>query len=405
MKFEYYIAKRITFQSKRTFSKTVVRLAIAAIALSLAVMLVSIAILKGFQHKIKSKVTGFASHIQITHTNINYTFENEAIEYSPDVYKRINEVEQVDYIQVFANKAGIIKTTDAIEGVVLKGVSSHYNWDFIRQFMKAGNIPDYTDSSASTEILISSTTANKLKLKIGDDVAIYFVQQPPRVRKFTIAGIFQSGIEEIDEVFAVCDLRQIQKLNNWKETQIGGYEVFINDLDEIEDVNDIVRAGVNFNEDTKMITQIYPQIFDWLNLLNINVRIILILMVIVAAVNMITALLIIILEKTNMIGLLKSFGSTDRSVSLIFILHSAYLIGSGLIIGNIIGFLFIFLQYRFEIIKLPPESYFMDHVPVLFSWGQFILLNLATFFICTLIMFIPARYVARIKPLKAIKFD
>ena len=242
-------------------------------------------------------------------------------------------------------------------------------------------------------------------MNIGDDVAIYFVQQPPRVRKFIITGIFDSGIEEIDQVFAICDIKQIQKLNNWENNQIGGYEVFINDLEEIEQVNDIVRAGVNFNEDTKMISQIYPQIFDWLNLLNINVRIILILMVIVAAVNMITALLIIILEKTNMIGMLKSMGASDQSVSLIFMIHAAFLIASGVIIGNLIGFTFIFLQYKFELFKLSPESYYMDHVPVLLSWGRFALLNLGTFLICTLIMFIPTQFVSRIKPLKAIRFN
>ncbi|MBL6963230.1 MAG: ABC transporter permease [Bacteroidetes bacterium] len=405
MKFEFYIAKRITFQSKRTFSKTVVRIAIAAIALSLAVMMVSISIVKGFQQEIKNKVTGFASHIQITHTNINYTFENEPIEYSPDVYKRINEIDQVNHLQVFANKPGIIKTQEAIEGVILKGVSSTYDWNYMNQFLREGKHPEFSDSSSSTEILISATTCRKLRLKIGDDVAIYFVQQPPRVRKFTISGIFESGIEEIDEVFAVCDIRQIQKLNNWSENQIGGYEVFMNDLEELERVNDLIRAGVNYNEDTKMITEIYPQIFDWLNLLNVNIRIILLLMVIVAAVNMITALLIIILEKTTMIGILKSFGSTDQSVSFIFIIHSAFLILTGILIGNVFSLAIIFLQQKFEIIKLPAESYYMDHVPVLFTWGRFILLNMATFVICTLIMFIPARYVAGIKPIKAIRFD
>jgi len=403
--FEYYIAKRITFQSKRTFSKTVVRIAIAAIALSLAVMMVSISIVKGFQHEIKSKVIGFASHIQITHTNINYTFENEPIEYSQDVYKRISSIDQVNNIQVFANKPGIIKTTEAIEGVVLKGVSSTYDWSYIRQFLVEGEIPTFTDSTTSTNLIISNLIAKKLRLNIGDDVAIYFVQQPPRVRKFIITGIFDSGIEEIDQVFAICDIKQIQKLNNWENNQIGGYEVFINDLEEIEQVNDIVRAGVNFNEDTKMISQIYPQIFDWLNLLNINVRIILILMVIVAAVNMITALLIIILEKTNMIGMLKSMGASDQSVSLIFMIHAAFLIASGVIIGNLIGFTFIFLQYKFELFKLSPESYYMDHVPVLLSWGRFALLNLGTFLICSLIMFIPTQFVSRIKPLKAIRFN
>jgi lipoprotein-releasing system permease protein len=405
LNFAYYIAKRITFQSKRKFSKTVVRIAIAAIALSLAVMLVSVAIVKGFQTEIKNKVIHFASHIQITHTKINYTFENEAIDYSQDVYNRIASIPEVQNIQVFANKPGIIKTTDAIEGIVLKGVDRHYNWSYLADFLIEGDLPEYTDSTVSNDILISASTARKLRLKPGMNVALYFVQQPPRVRKLTISGIYESGIEEIDQVFAICDIQQIRKLNNWNDNQIGGYEVFIEDLEQLDYVNDIVRAGVNYNEDTKMITEIYPQIFDWLGLLNINVRIILILMIIVASVNMITALLIIILEKTNMIGILKAMGSNNSKVSSIFIFHAAFLIGLGILIGNIIGLFVILIQNKYELIKLSPESYYMDHVPALFDWTTFILLNLGTFLICSLIMIIPSAFVSRINPIKAIRLD
>ena len=368
-------------------------------------MIISIAIVSAFQTEIKNKVIGFASHIQITHAKINYTFENEAIEFSPSLLERMSTVSYVKHIQVFANKPGIINANNEIEGVVLKGIASDYDWHYMEQSIVEGEILHFDDSIASTGILVSQSLARRLRLKCGDDLIIYFVQQPPRVRKFTVNGIYKTGIEDLDKVFALCDIRHIQQLNGWEQNHIGGYEVFLHDLNDLESANSLIRAGVNYNEDSKTIAEIYPQIFDWLGLLNVNVRIIMILMIFVAAVNMITSLLVIIIEKTNMIGTLKALGSVNSSVSRIFVYHAAFLILFGMFIGNFSALLLIYLQSEFRFIRLDPESYYVDHVPVIFSWGKFALLNAGTFVVCTLIMLLPASFISRITPMKALRFD
>jgi lipoprotein-releasing system permease protein len=405
VKLEYYIAKRITFHSKRTFSRVIVRIAISAIALSMSIMLISIAIVKGFQKEIKNKVIGFNSHIQITHTKINYTFENEPLNFDQVLYKNVKETEDVNNIQVFANKAGIIKANDQIEGIVLKGISRDYDWSYMNSILSEGNRIYFKDTSASNDIIVSKSLARKLGIKLNDQVVVHFVQQPPRARKLRVSGIFETGIEEIDQVFALCDIVHIQKINNWKTGQIGGYEVVLKDINKMDQINEKIRLMAGIDQDTKTIKQIYPQIFDWLNLLNVNVRIILILMAIVASVNMVTALLIIILEKTQMIGILKAIGVETVSIGRIFLINAAFLIGFGVIAGDLLALILIFLQDIFKIFKLPMESYYMNYVPVYFSWIHFLLLNAATFVFCTLMMLLPSAYVAKIDPVKTIRFQ
>jgi len=391
--------------SKRSFSKTIVRIAIAAVALSISVMIISIAIVKGFQNEIKEKLTSFSSHIQLTHTKINYTYESEAITFSQEYVKTIQKIKGIRHIQVFTNKPGIITTSNDIEGVILKGVGRDYSWSFIRKSLVAGKIPDFKQKETSTQVVISQLTAERLRLKCGDKLIVYFVQQPPRARNFTICGIYSTGIEELDKVFAICDIRQIQKLNGWNNNEIGGYEIFIENLKNLDVLNEYVRAAAPFDQDSKKITEIFPQIFDWLNLLNVNVRVILILMLLVAIVNMTTALLVIIVEKTHMIGVLKSLGTLNKSISRIFIYHVAFLIGLGLLIGNIFGMVLIFFQDKWEIIQLAPESYYVDHVPVNYPWLMFISINILSFLICCMVMLFPAAYVSKISPLRILRFQ
>jgi len=405
LNFEYYIAKRITFQSKRTFSKIIVRFAITAIALSIAVMLVSVSILKGFQNEIKNKVIGFTSHIQISHINLNYTYENEAIEFDQEIYDNILELEEVEQVNIFATKPGIIKTKEDIEGIVLKGVDEDYNFNNISKYLKEGEIPEYKENEISNDVLISETLAKLLKLKIGDNIEIYFVQKPPRARKLTICGIYHTGLEEIDKTYAICDIQHIQRLNKWEENQISGYEIKLYDIKQLNYANDIVRIMVPIEQDSKTIYDIYPQILDWLGVLDKNVQIILILMLIVAAVNMITALLIIILEKTHMIGIFKAFGSSNNKISKIFLYNASFLIVYGLLIGNILGIGLMTLQYYTEFFKLPEEYLFMESVPILFTWGNFAIINLGTFIFCSLIMLLPSFFVSRIDPVKSIRFE
>ncbi|MEA3496185.1 MAG: FtsX-like permease family protein [Bacteroidota bacterium] len=405
MNLEYYIAKRITLQSKRTFSKTIVRIAISAIALSIIVMMISISILDAFQSEIKNKIIGFGSHIQITNTNVNFTYENPAINIEKKLINKINNVEGVKSVNVFATKAGIIKTKNAIEGVVLKGVNDNYDWSEIENYIIEGDVITFEKNSSSKGILISKTLSDKLMIDVGDKIEIYFVQKPPRARKLTVSGIFKTGLEEIDNTFAICDLKHIIKLNNWESNQAGGYEIKIEKLENLEIINDEIRLELPLKLDSRTIKEIYPQLFDWLGLLDKNVQIILILMLIVAAVNMITALLIIILEKTNMIGILKAFGTSNWRISKIFIYNASFLIILGVVFGNILGLLLLFLQHHFNIVKLPVEYYFIDSVPVAFTWGKFLFLNIGTIIFCGIMMYFPARFVARIDPVKSIRFE
>lgn len=405
MNFEFYIAKRLTFQSKRTFSKTVVTLAISAIALSIAVMLISIAIAKGFQAEIKKKLTGFSTHIQITQTSINYTFENEPINFDTFIYKKIKKIADVKNIEVFATKPGIIRTDKAIEGIVLKGVSTDFDWNYIKNSLSEGNILNLSKPEPADEIIISKTIAKKLGLRLNDHVIVYFIQQPSRVRKFKVCGIYETGLEDIDNIFTVCDIRHIVKLNNWSSNQIGGYEIILKNLKNLERANELIRVMLDIHQDTKTIKDIYPQIFDWLGLLDMNVRIIIILMIIIATVNMMTALLIIILEKSHLIALFKSFGSKNSVISRIFLFNSILLIICGLVIGDVLGLGLLFIQYHFRVFTLPVESYYVSFIPVLFTWKYFIIINIGTFIICSMIMYIPALFISKIDPVRVLRFE
>lgn len=405
MNLEYYIAKRITFRSERTFSKTIIRIAITAIALSVATMLISISIVKGFQTEIKNKLIGFNSHIQVSHTKINFTFENEPVNLNTNFINSVKALPEVKNIQVFITKPAIIRANNEIEGLVLKGVGPDFNWNYLRSVMVNGSILNMKDTVPVDQMILSASMAKKLSLKTGDKATIYFVQQPPRARRFVVCGIYETSLDDVDNVFALCDLRHIQKINNWSPAQIGGYEIDLTEFNTLQQSNDRIRLMAPMGQDSRTIKDNYPQIFDWLNLLDVNVQIILILMAIVACVNMITALLVIILEKTQFIGILKSVGAENMLISKVFIYNAAFLIISGIVAGDLIALLLMSLQYYFHIFRLPPESYSLSYIPVSFAWGKFILLNTGTLVFCTLVMYLPSRMVARINPVKTIRFE
>lgn len=405
MNLEYYIAKRITFRSERTFSKTIIRIAIAAIAISVATMLISISIVKGFQSEIKNKLIGFNSHIQVSHTKINFTFENEAVKADANFIKSVKFLPEVKNIQVFITKPAIIRANSEIEGLVLKGVGRDFDWSYIKSVLISGSILNMGDTIPADQMIISSSMAKKLSLKLGDKATVYFVQLPPRARRFVVCGIYETSIEDVDNVFAVCDMRHIQRINNWDSTQIGGYEINLRDFNTLQQSNDKIRMMAPIGQDSRTIKDNYPQIFDWLNLLDVNVQIILILMAIVASVNMITALLVIILEKTQFIGILKSLGAENMLISKVFIYNATFLIGAGILTGDLIGLLLMTLQYYFHIFKLPAESYSLSYIPINFAWGKFILLNIGTLVFCTIVMYLPSRIVSKISPVKTIRFE
>ena len=380
-------------------------IAVWAIALGIAVMILAVSVLTGFQKQITEKVIGFAGHIQINAYSANNSLEPNPINIDSVHLDEIKKIQGIKNCQVFATKAGIIKTQEAIEGVVLKGIAADYDQTFFKNNLIAGTTIDCNDSNRKLDILISKKIANKLKFKCGDKLLMYFIQQPPRMRKFNIVGIYESGMEDFDDKYVLCNLQQLQKLNDWNSEQIGGIEVSVKNFNQLEALGEKVYSKIGYNLDSRTIREIYPQLFDWLDLQNINVLVILVMMIAVGAINMITALLILILERTNMIGLLKSFGSNNASIRKIFMYQSLFLIFKGLLIGNLIGFTTCYLQLKFKLIELDQSSYYVSHVPIHLDFVFIALLNLGTILICFLILLLPSYLVTKISPLKAIRFN
>jgi len=407
MKFELFITRHIIGKEKENLSRPAVRIGIISIALGLAVMIVSIAILMGFQKEIRDKVSGFSAHITITSYDFNKSLESTPILTNQPFYPSIDTLDGLKHIQVFATKGGIIKTEDQMEGVILKGIGRDYDWTILQDWIVEGNIPVYVDSVRSTEVLLSSLMADKLGFSLGDDVRMYFVtegQQQPRGRKFQIAGIYSSGFEDFDAHYVYGDIRQIQRLNNWNEDMVSGFEVLVGDFDRVEEIGQELKSYIGYHLKSETVKQTEEQIFSWLKLQDMNVIVIVVLMVVVAGFSMISALLILILEKTNMIGILKALGSRNASIRQIFIYNAAYIIGIGLLWGNVIGIGLCLLQSWFSIVPLPVESYYVSTVPIELSWIFILTLNAGTFVFCTLMLLIPSYVIMRITPIKAIRF-
>lgn len=380
-----------------------IRIGISAIALGLAVMISSFAILSGFKSSIRDKITGFQGHIQIINFSLNNPIENSPMQSDSGIEKTISRSPDFVKFWPYITKIAMIRAKDEIEPIVCKGVGAEYNFNFIKEKLLAGYIPNYKDS-LNNEVLISQSTALKLGLKKGSSLLVYFSDKNLKLRKFVIAGIYQTGVEELDKVFLICNLKVLQKVNGWGSNQIGGYEVLLNDFENINNSVSQLFEQLDIKLSARSIDEIYPQIFDWLNLLDVNTQVILILMVIVAGINMISALLILILEKTNMIGILKALGLRNANLRNIFLLNALYLIFWGLIIGNVLGIGFCVLQEKFHFLSLDPASYYVAYVPVQLDFFPTFLLNIGTLVVCILILLIPSALVNRIQPVKAIRF-
>lgn len=409
-----YIARRInsSVRNKKSLSHPIITIATAGIALGLAVMIISVAIVTGFKKEIRNKVSGFGSHIQILNFDSNKSFETQPIEKDKGYYPFIKTLKGVKHMQVFATKAGIIKTKDEIQGVVLKGVGSDYDWSFFKKNLIAGDVFKIDDSIKSKNILISQTLANLLKLKPGQDIAMFFIQDPPRMQRFTISGIYNTSLDEFDKLFVLCDIKHIQKLNNWSPNLVSGFEVEIEEFNELDRMNEEISNIINydfFENNTRMrvisIREKHPQIFDWLGLMDMNVWVILILMVAVAGVNMISGLLILILERTNMIGVLKSVGAENFRIRNIFLYQSVFIISKGLFWGNLIGISICLIQQQFHVLKLDPASYYLDAVPVNFNIPYILLLNIGTLLITVFMLVLPSLIISSISPAKTIRFN
>jgi lipoprotein-releasing system permease protein len=372
--------------------------------LGLGVMILSIAVIKGFKGEIKDKVRGFAGDIQIIKLDNNNSYENSSFVDSAAVVKNIRSLKQVVSITPYATKPGIIKANNEIEGVVLKGVDKTYKWDYIKKSLVSGSVMDFKDSTL--QILISQYTANRLKLKAGDDLLMYFIKegQPARKRKFKIKGIFNLGVDEVDKTFVISDLALIRRLNNWKKSEIGGYEVRVNDFNVVGSTADAIDDILPIILKSNTIIENYPTIFEWLKLLDVNTVVMLVLMTAVAVINMISALLIMILERTAMIGIFKAMGAGNWIIQKIFLYNAAYLIGVGLLLGNLLGLGIGYFQQSTHFFKLDQASYYMTFVPIKFEAGDVIMLNVSTLVVCLLVLIIPSMLVTRISPVKAIRF-
>ena len=407
MNIEYFISKRLftAKEKNNSYTRPILRIAILAIALSLAVMLISVMVVTGFKNDISSKIIGFGSHITISNFINNQSYNSEPIGLKQDFYPSMNDVQGIKNINVFATKAAIIKTKDDIYGVVLKGVSSDYDWSFFNDNLVDGDVLNIDNVIRSNDILISEEVANLLGLDVSDDLVMYFVQDPPRVRKFNIKGIYNTAMVDFDELYVLGDIRHIQALNSWGDTLVGGFEIAINNFDEIEEITKIIYDRIPYDLDAQSIKERTPQIFDWLDLQDMNVRVILILMLVVGVMNMTTALLILILERTRVIGILKALGATNWSVRKVFLYSAMDLIIKGLLIGNAIAMIFALLQKSFSLISLDPEIYYMDTVPINFDFTQILMLNIGTVIICYLVLIIPSVIITKITPIKAIRFE
>ncbi|WP_293946062.1 MULTISPECIES: ABC transporter permease [unclassified Sphingobacterium] len=404
MNFPYFLANRIAFSGKRTFSKLIVRVTIGAIALAIAAIIISIAVLRGFKGEIISKQRGFFADVLVLRYDLNKSYENSPISLTPQLHKSILANPEVYSINPFATKAGIINVNDEVEGVVLKGIDSLYDQQPIKNMLLEGNTIDFKSEDVDNQILISKYLADRLLLKVGDDFIMYFVQEPIRKRKFVIKGIFNTGSEELDKVYVIGSLKVIRKLSNLDDNEVGGYEIRIKDFSQLEQATSKIEDLLPIDMQAINIKDQVPDIFQWLDLLDMNTKIIFILMTVVAIINMISALLITILERTSMIGILKALGYRNAGIRRVFMYSALYLIGLGLLIGNIIGLGFYFLQDYTHFFKLDEQTYYISYVAVKLYWSDVILVNLAVVFIGMVSLFIPSMLITKISPIKAISF-
>jgi lipoprotein-releasing system permease protein len=402
------IARRIQHTRGKSFSSTVARIGVAGIAIGIAVMLVSFAILGGFRETIQEKIFSFGAHLQVSQFTVGRSFEETPISTNTELYKDYKQIPEISNIQVFSHKAGLLKTDENLQGVFLKGVWKDFNIESFKKNLVAGSFITFPDSSYSSEIVISRKIANQLQLKVKDDILLYFIQNAqsrPRVRKLSVRGIYETGMEEFDESIVIGDIRLIQRLNNWSDTLVGGYEIYLKNFKDLDAGADKVYDLMDFDMQVEKITDKYIQIFDWLSLLNRNVAIFLSLILFVACFNMVAILLILIMERTQMIGVLKSVGATNGQVRKIFLLSGVQLVGNGLLWGNIIGIGFCALQYYFKLIPLDVEAYYMHTVPIAWDWLIIFLVNIAVLLLVTLVLIIPTIIISRIQPVQALRFD
>ncbi len=423
MNFPFFIAKRISFsqESKKNISASVLRLTTGAVALGVAIMIISMSIVTGFQNEIHRKIVGFMAHITVHNLDMNFTRETKPVFKNQPFYPNITKLKGIRHIQVYATKPAIIKTNNEIQGIVMKGIASDFDWTFLEENIIQGKKFKVSKDEKTKKILISKYIADLLELKVGQKLIVYFVQtgkgagtKQPHPRDFRISGIYETGFEDFDKNFIFCDIKHIQKIQKCdkKNEQVSGFEIFIDDFDKLKEMTELVQFEVLsvIADDGSMLTvsnymKDYPMIFDWLALTDMNVLVILIITFIVASFNMISGLLVVILERTSMIGILKSMGASNGEVKKIFLYNGTILAGKGIVIGNLIAFGLLLIQKYFEPIKLDPASYYVSAVPVSIDIPNILIINFAVILLTFIALLLPAIAISKVNPAVAVKFE
>lgn len=412
MSYEFFIAKRIiaSKEYKSSVSAPIIKIAITAIAMGIIMMLVSVATGVGLQNKIREKVTAFHGDIIMSNYDTNLSYDDQVpIDLNQEFYPNNGYFPNITHIQPTASKGGVIRTETDFEGVMVKGVDKNYYWDYLKDYLKEGRLPNVSGEKLESEVLLSEYLANRLHLKVGDRVATFFLREdtskPPRSVGFTIVGLYNSGFQEFDEQFLFTDIRHVQRLNGWDKNQIGIFELFVDDFKNIEAIGNEVYLNSPSNMDVETIRGRFSSIFDWLDMFDFNIFLIIGIMILVAGINMITALLVLILERTHMIGVLKALGSSNWSVRKIFIYNAMYLIGVGLFWGNLIGIGLLAIQKYFKVFPLDASTYYVSEVPVYLNLNYILALNIGTFLLCLTMLLIPTYIIAKIRPVRALRFE
>ena len=415
MSWKLFVARRIyrSKEGEKEVSKPAILIATWGIAIGLAVMIVAVAVVVGFKHEVRDKVVGIGSDITITNFDDRKSYETVPVVAGDSLLDALRSMEGVKHVQRYSTKPGMIMTDDNFLGMVLKGVAQEYDWTFLKEHLQEGEIPAFTDSVSTNRTLVSRTIANKLNLKLGDKLYTYYISaENVRARRLEVAGIYQTNFSIYDDMFLLTDLYTVNRLNAWKEDQVSGVELEVADADRMEETKEAIRAEVDMLKDryegtyyTQSVEENNPQIFAWLDLLDMNVWVILILMTGVAGFTMISGLLIIILEHTNMIGVLKALGAENLAIRKVFLSFSVFLIGRGMLWGNLIGLAFVVLQSQFRIFKLDPSTYYVNSVPVEFNLWWWVLLNVCSLLASVLMLVGPSYLIAHIHPAKSIRFE
>ena len=406
MNFEYFVAKKLLKQKRKSFSKPIVGIATAGISLSIAVMLVSIGVLQGFKNQIKEKITGFTSHIHIIPFAINTSNENTLTLSQKEITELYNKENNIETINPYVLMGGAIKTKTDFHGIALKGINKDFDYNFFKENLKSGELPDYSKETNKTQILISQTIADKLNIKIGDKIRIYFyINQNYKVRPFVISGIYETGLGDYDNKFILCNAEVLQKLQQWKEDQYNGYEIKLKDFAKLNQSAETIYHTLSQDKNIQTIEEMEPNLFAWLSLLDSNVILILVVMAFIAIITSCSTLLIMIFEQTKHIGIFKSLGATTQSITKIYLYKSLYIVGRAMLIGNAVALTLMWLQEKYKFIKLDQESYYLDSVPIEFSLIAIIGLNIASIAICMFTLIFPARNISKINPMDNIKFE